>query len=405
MPISARGRFQDAPDFTVPDRGYGGAGTLLFVVNVAWFFLSHRLPLAQAAMAAGLRVHLASDVEAESEILAVRQAGIEFHRLHMVRSGLNPVSELKCIRELRRIMLQVQPNIVHNVTAKPVVYGSWIARSIGVPAIVNAISGFGHVYGTAVRRPLLRGLLDRAYAGALAPLNVRVVVQNDADRDEVLRICPSAHKRVHLIRGSGVDLAIFRAIREPDGEHVVLLPARVLREKGICEFAAAAVELRRRGVAARYLLAGRLDPANRGALSAQELRDLCAASGLEWVGNCDDMPRLFRESHVVCLPSYYREGVPKALLEACACGRPIITTDTPGCRDTVDAGRSGILVPPRDVPALVAAIRQLLADPLLRGKMGAHARVLAEREFGIDQVVAKHLAIYREALSNPVAQS
>lgn len=399
VPIPAERPVQGPTDFVVLDNPQRRpAGTLLFVVNVAWFFLSHRLPLAQAAIAAGLRVHLASDVEMESEILAVRQAGIQFHRLRIIRSGLNPSNELRCIRDLRRVVREVRPDIVHNVTAKPVIYGSWVARSLRTRGVVNAISGFGHAYGTGARRRPLRALLDRAYAQALAPPNVRVVVQNDADRDEVLRICPEARERIKLIQGSGVDLTAFRAVAEPEGEHVVLLPARILREKGIYEFAAAAVELRRSGVVARYLLAGRLDPANRGALSVQQVRDLCAASGMEWVGNCEDMPRLLRESHVVCLPSYYREGVPKVLLEACACGRPIITTDTPGCRDTVDAGQNGILVPPRDAQALAAAIRQLLADSPRRIRMGAHARALAEREFGISQVVERHLAIYRELL-------
>ena len=134
---------------------------------------------------------------------------------------------------------------------------------------------------------------------------------------------------------------------EPEGTPAVVLPARLLREKGIYEFAAAAAELRRTGLVARYVLAGRLDPANRGALSAQQVHDLCATTGVEWVGDCKDMPRLYRESHLVCLPSYYREGVPKVLLEACACGKPVITTDTPGCRDVIHSEQNGLLVPPR----------------------------------------------------------
>ena len=376
----------------------GNARTLLFVTNVAWFFISHRLVLARGAIAAGLTVHLASDVEDEAEISEVRRQGIEFHRLHVVRSGLNPIDELKCIRELTQVMRRVRPDIVHNVTSKPVIYGSWIARSLGTHGIVNAISGFGHAYGGGARRRLLRGLLDRAYARALAPQNVRVIVQNGDDCAEVLRICPSARGRVHLIKGSGVDLGTYTMADEPDGTPTVLLPARLLREKGIYEFAAAAVELRRTGLVARYVLAGRLDPANRGALSARQVRDLCDVSGVEWVGDCTDMPRLYRESHLVCLPSYYREGVPKVLLEACACGRAVITTDTPGCREVVLSGQNGLLVPPRDPQALAAAIRQLLLDPLRRRRMGAQARALAEREFGVEQVVEKHLEIYRELL-------
>jgi glycosyltransferase involved in cell wall biosynthesis len=180
----------------------------------------------------------------------------------------------------------------------------------------------------------------------------------------------------------------------------VVLPARLLREKGVCEFAAAAAELLRSGLAARFVLAGRLDAANRGALTAEQVRELCMESGLEWIGDCTDMPRLFRESHIVCLPSY-REGMPKVLLEACASGRAIITTDTPGCRDVIQAGRNGLLVPPRDVQALAMAIRELVEDAPRRKRMGAEARMLAEREFGVEDVVRTHLEMYRELLDLP----
>src|SRR5215472_9762863 len=245
---------------------------LMFVVNVAWFFLSHRLALARAALAQGYRVHLASDVEDPSEAREVARHGIEFHRLRLARSGLNPLHELSTLRELGSLVRRVRPDVVHNVTPKPVIYGTRAARAQGTRGIVNAISGFGHVYGS--RSPWLRQLLDRAYAGAFRPHNVRIIVQNDSDRAEVLRLCPAAASRVRLIRGSGVDLAEFQPSAEPAGTPTVLLPARLLREKGICEFAAAAAQLRGAGLAARFVIAGRLDPANRGALSAQQMADL-----------------------------------------------------------------------------------------------------------------------------------
>ncbi len=375
----------------------------MFVVNVAWFFLSHRLPLARAAMAAGFSVHLVSGVEDEAEEHEVQRQGITFHRVRVARSGLNPISELNTLWELRHSLQLVRPDIVHNVTPKPVIYGTRVARALGTRGIVNAISGFGHVYGSRTRRPLLRGLLDRAYAGSFRPENVRIIVQNDADRMEVLRLCPAAGARIHLIRGSGVDLAEFQPSPEPAGTPTVLFPARLLREKGICEFAAAARELRRRGIAARFVVAGRLDPANRDSLSAQEMADLAATSGLQWLGDCRDMPRRLSDAHVVCLPTYYREGVPKVLLEACAAARAIVTTDIPGCRDVVRAGENGLLVPPQDVAALAAAIRQLLEDPELRARMGMAGRARAEAEFGIKKVVQSHLELYNEFIEHGTA--
>jgi len=375
----------------------------LFVVNVAWFFASHRLALAQAALSAGFRVHLASDLEQQSEVAEIRRLGIEFHRMRVVRSGLNLVDEVKTIGELRRIMRVVRPDIVHNVTAKPVIYGSQIAHALGITGIVNAMSGFGYAYSAGPGRRLLRAALDMAYARSFSPQNVRIVVQNEDDRAEVLRICPAATQRIRLVRGSGVDLSEFGYWPEPEGTPAVVLPARLLREKGVWEFGAAAAELLRTGLAARFVLAGRLDPANRGALTGEQVRELCVKSGLEWIGDCTDMPRLFRESHVVCLPSY-REGMPKVLLEACASGRAVITTDTPGCRDVIQAGRNGLLVPPRDMHALATAIRQLVEDAQCRRRMGAEARILAEREFGVEDVVRTHLEMYRELLGLPAVK-
>jgi glycosyltransferase involved in cell wall biosynthesis len=372
---------------------------LMFIVNAAWFFASHRLPLARAAIAAGFRVHLASDWQDPAEIAAIEQAGVQFHHVHLARSGVNPMAEVRTLHELWRAVRTVRPDIIHNVTAKPVVYGSFVARRLATPGVVNAISGFGYAYAAAdARRRLIRAALDVAYARVFRPSNVRVIVQNEDDRREVERICPASSARLRLVPGSGVDLDEFRYSPETDAIPVVVLPARLLRDKGVCEFAAAATQLRDEGVAARFLLAGRLDPGNRAALTLAEVRELCTRTGVEWIGECKDMPALLRESHVVCLPSY-REGMPKVLLEACATGRAVVTTDTPGCRDVVPAGRNGILVPPRDAPALAAALRLLIADPALRQSMGTLSRQLAESRFGIESVVRAHLEIYCELLA------
>ncbi len=379
-----------------------GTGVLLFVVNVAWFFASHRMPLAKAAMAAGFRVHLASDIEQAGEVAEIEREGIEFHRVRLARSGLNPLAELRTRRQLRSVIRSVRPDLVHNVTAKPVIYGSRIAQALRIRGVVNAMSGFGYAYSAGRGRRLLRGVLDGAYARAFAPHNARIIVQNEEDFAEVQRICPSAASRVRLIRGSGVDLARFGYSPEPQETPVVVLPARLLREKGIREFATAAGQLRRGGSTARFVVAGRLDPGNRGALSAREVESLIANHGVEWVGECEDMPRLLRESHIVCLPSY-REGMPKVLLEACAAGRPVITTDVPGCRDVVRSGLNGILVPPRNVEALAEAMHQLLTDGRRRRQMGLQSRTIAEREFGVQGVVQAHLAIYRELLAAAVS--
>jgi len=372
----------------------------MFVVNVAWFFLSHRLALAKAAMAAGYSVHLVSDIEDEAEINEARQAGIEFHRIAMTRGGTNPLHDLQSLQTLKRIMKGLRPDIVHNVTAKPIFYGTQAARVSGVRGVVNSVSGFGYAY-TSRSGLLLRGLLNAAYERSFRPANVTIIVQNSEDRAAVLRLCPAAEGRTRLIVGSGVDLTEFHVTPEPGGIPTVLLPGRLLREKGIYEFAAAAAELRRSGSAARFLLAGKLDPLNRGALTASQVQELCAVSGLEWLGECKDMARRMSDANIVCLPSY-REGAPKALVEACAAGRAVVTTDTPGCRQIVQAGENGLLVPPRDATALAAAMRLLIENPDLRRRMGQAGRMRAESEFGIERVVQRHLEIYRELLAGGV---
>ncbi|MBS0579574.1 MAG: glycosyltransferase family 4 protein [Proteobacteria bacterium] len=369
---------------------------LLFVANAAWFFVSHRLPLARAAIEAGYDVHLACDFEELAEIGELKRSGVHFHRVRLVRGGLNPLSELRTYLELRDVIRVVSPAIVHNITAKPIIYGSAAARALGVPGVVNAVSGFGYAYSSpSASRRLMRRALASAYARAFSPPGVRIIVQNADDRAEVARLCPPATPRIVLVPGSGVDLKEFHRTPEPAGTPMVLLPARLLREKGVLEFTAAAGELRRAGAVARFVLAGRLDPANRGALSATQIQQLCASEGVEWIGDCKDMPRLLADSSIVCLPSY-REGMPKVLLEACAAGRPIITSDTPGCRDVVPEGRNGLLVPPRDARRLASAMRQLLDDVRLRSTMGAESRRLAEARFGVEQVVQAHLGIYRD---------
>jgi glycosyltransferase involved in cell wall biosynthesis len=381
----------------------------MFVVNAAWFFLSHRLPLARAAMAVGFDVHLASDAESDADRAQVLSTGIEFHEFGVARSGVNPLRELNSLRDLRRIMQTVRPDVVHNVSAKAIVYGTQAAHDCGSRGIVNAISGFGYAYTSGPRRRLLRGLMDRAYARSFRPDNVRVIVQNLEDRAEVLRLCPTAGSRIRLILGSGVDLTKFRPSPEPSGIPTVMLPARLLREKGIYEFAAAAAQLRHSGPEARFLVAGPLDLHNRGALTAAEMRELCHDTGLQWLGDdspsralSKDMTRCFQETNLVCLPSY-REGAPKALMEASAAGRAIVTTDIPGCRDIVREGENGLLVPPRDATALASAIRLLIENPDLRRRMGLAGRVRAESEFGIERVVQRHLEIYRELLAGAAA--
>jgi glycosyltransferase involved in cell wall biosynthesis len=370
---------------------------LLLNVNVAWFFLSHRLAVARAARDAGFDVHIAGDVASDGEVAAVLKEDLAFHRVHLSRGRLLPTRDLGYLAELTKVMRHVKPDLVHNITAKPIVYGTMVARALGIAGIVNAVSGLGYSFSGGQERWLVSRLVASAYRFALRRPGIRVVFQNTDDIEAFVSARIIDPAQAILIRGSGVDLEAFALSCEPGGRPRVVLPARMLRDKGVVEFAGAAELLRSRGIAASFLLAGMLDEANPAGLSQQELRELLHGTGVEWLGHVADMPALLRSVHVVCLPSY-REGLPKALIEACAAGRAIVATDVPGCREVVNHELNGLLVRPRDTGALADALQRLLGDPRLRTKMGMAGRRKAEAEFDVAAVVRATLDVYREIL-------
>jgi glycosyltransferase involved in cell wall biosynthesis len=290
---------------------------------------------------------------------------------------------------------RLQPAIVHHVAMKPVLYGSLAARLSGVRGVVNALAGMGWLFTSAGggARLIKRGV--RVAMGGLLSRGI-ALVQNPDDAALLARLgVPRGN--IRRIAGSGVDLARFRPAAEPGSIPVIVLPARLLWDKGVGEFVEAARILRSRGVNARFVLVGDPDPANPASISAAQVADWVRDGAVEHMGWMDDMPDVFANAYIVCLPSY-REGLPKALIEAAAAGRPIVTTDVPGCREVVEDGVQGLCVPPRDANALADALARLIADPALRARMGEAARKRAEMEFGLDAVIAQTLALYKEVV-------
>jgi len=260
-----------------------------------------------------------------------------------------------------QVMRAVSPTLVHNVTVKPVLYGTLAARMLGVPAIINAISGLGYAFSDESRW-MLASVLRSAYRFVLRSPRVHVIFQNDDDAHEFVSAGLAMPGQGVLIRGSGVDLTRFHpAPEDPATPPLIVLPARMLRDKGVVEFSTAARLLGERGCRARFALAGPLDPANPAALTHSEILQFTVGAPVEWLGHVEDMPELYRRAHVVCLPSY-REGLPKSLIEACAAGRPVVTTDVPGCRAVVTHGVNGLLVPARNAGALADALQRLIED-------------------------------------------
>lgn len=370
--------------------------TLMFVVNVDWFFLSHRLPIALEAQRQGYQVHIATGLTDKLDEL--QRHGLVVHPLPLDRSSAGLGNAWRTMVELRRVFRAVRPDVVHLVTIKPVLLGGLVARLAGVPAVVAAVSGLGFVFmargaKAAVRRWLVGGL----YRVALGHRNLKVIFQNADDLRSLAKVAHLPAAKVAMIRGSGVDLARYAHVPLPGGVPVVLLAARLLADKGVLEFVQAARLLKQRGSNVRFVLVGTVDSANPTSFTDAEVSAWVHDGVVEWWGYRADMPQVLAAAHLVVLPSY-REGLPKVLIEAAACGRAVVTTDVPGCRDAIDPGVTGVLVPVRDAVALADAMDALVNDPVRCQVMGDAGRALAETAFDIRQVVAAHLYIYQELM-------
>jgi glycosyltransferase involved in cell wall biosynthesis len=373
---------------------------ILFVVNDLGFFISHRLSIAIAVRNAGYAVDVgygALGKENESDLATL---DFTLHPVPMQRGGLNPLADLYSILSLWRLFRRVQPDLVHLVTIKPVLYGSIAARLAHVPAVASAVAGLGFLFVERKGRiaSLLPRIVKRLFCLALRHPHQTLIFQNPDDRDRVLAMTVVTPSQTQLIRGSGIDLAACPVLPEHDGPPIVAMASRLLRDKGVLEFVAAARLLRERGVSARFWLIGVPDLMNPASVLPQEVETWKAEGIVECLGHRPDVPSLYAQAHVVALPSYYGEGLPKSLIEAAACGRAVVTTDMPGCRDAIEEGVTGLLVPPRDVVALANAFERLIREVALRQSMGKAGRALAEREFGIEKVVSAHLQIYKELI-------
>jgi glycosyltransferase involved in cell wall biosynthesis len=374
---------------------------LLIVVNHAAYFLSHRLPIALAAQRSGYDVHIATGPgPADPEVVA---QGLTHHPLPLSRSGLRPLDELRSMLAIRRLFQTVKPDVVHLVTIKPVIYGGIMSRAARVPGVVSAVPGLGFVFlRTGPVGWVVRKIAAKLYREAFRRKNLRVIFQNEADRATICAATGLPLAKTVLIPGSGVDLSQYAPRERSDARPVVVMAARLLRDKGVHEYIDAARLLRERGSPARFQLAGSPDPGNPASVSEADLAAWRADGIVELLGERNDIAEVFARADVVVLPSY-REGLPRVLVEAAASGRAVVTSDVPGCRDAIIPGVTGLLVPARVVAPLADAIQSLLADPERRKQMGREGRKLAERLFSITRVVEAHLDIYRELLDSEMA--
>ena len=378
---------------------------LLFVVNEAFFLLSHRRAVVRAARAAGFDVHVAAPAHHAwapdgFNLGDLCKEGLSVHAIPMSRRGRNPVTDAWTFWCLLRLYRRVRPSIVHHVTVKPNLYGGLAARIAGVPAVVFAVSGLGELFsGRGLGLAILRPFLLLGLAAACRHRNARVIVQNPEDARALSASLGFRDSDFVLIRGSGVDLRQYHVTPEPGGVPVVLLAARLIWDKGIREFVSAARALKARGIVARFVLVGGAHASNPRTVPAEVLRAWHGEGVVEWWGYRADMAKVLADAHLVCLPSAYGEGVPKVLLEAAASGRAVVATDIAGCREAVLNGETGLLVPVHDAEALAEAILKLLAAPERRQAMGLRGRQRVEAEFDERDVAARTLAVYNGLLA------
>lgn len=369
---------------------------ILFTINDAKFLLSHRFNIVKALRDLGAEVHLAAPTDESIKIFT--EAGIVHHEWQMSRKGLNPWPEVQSLWQLIQIYRRVKPELIHNVTIKPIIYGGIAARLTGVPAVVNAVSGLGFVYTNAgFKKSLLRFLTNKGYQFAARHKNNAMIFQNRDDQALFSKNKITRKSLSKVIHGSGVCMQQFAPLPFPETEiPVVVLASRLLRDKGVVEFVEAARSLKNK-INARFVLVGDVDTGNRASLTEALVQSWVAAGIVEWWGFQKDIKKVFSESHIVCLPSY-REGSPRVLIEAAACARPILTTDVPGCRDLVRDDENGVIVPAKNVEALREGLMRLLNKNNL-AEMGLKSRALVEKLYSQQTVVQETLAIYCELLA------
>ena len=370
---------------------------LFIVVNVDWFFISHRLVIAKAAKKAGWDVTV---VTADTGRLEdIEAAGLKVLNLPMSRSGMNIFQEIRTFVFLYRLYRREKPNVVHHVGIKTILWGTLAAKLASVQGVVNAISGLGRFFAKE-NDTVMAKLLPLVLRYAHRRDNLLVIFQNIEDKKLYIDQGIINESQARFIKGSGIDLNVFCYTPEPrTGKIVVLLTCRIIKEKGVFVLSEAAEKLRKEyEESVEFWIVGALDD-HPDAITKEEMDAVCDGGYIKWLGRRENVKELLEQCHIFAFPSYYMEGLPKSLIEASAIGRPIVTTDNIGCRDVVTDGVNGYLVPVKDPTALAEKLKVLIGDKDLRVRMGRDSREIAEKDFSVDDVIMKHLEIYQELVS------
>ncbi len=365
---------------------------ILFLVTEDWYFWSHRLPIARGIRNEGIEVLVATRINQYNDHIA--NEGFRVIPISLKRKSKNIIREIYSILEIIRIYRKEKPDIVHHIAIKPISYGSFAAWIAGVPHVVNAFTGLGFIFIKKGRlASAIRKLIIFIYRLAFSSKNIFAIFQNPDDLKLFVDLHIVKNDKAVLIRGSGVDIAHFLNLPEPAGIPVITLASRMIWDKGIGELVDATRQLHNSGVKCRTILVGAPDSDNPASIPEYVLRNWHAEGVIEWWGHRSDIAEIFAKSNIVVLTSY-REGLPKVLLEAASCGRSIVATDVPGCREIVRNNENGFLVPPYDSKSLAVALKTLIKNPKLRARMGASSREIVMAEFSEEIVVKQTMELY-----------
>lgn len=369
---------------------------ILFVVNVDWFFTSHRLPLALEAINKGYEVHLACHFLSSSSTL--RSYGIICHEIPFTRSNSNPLDAISLFKKIYLLFLKVKPSLVHLVTIKPILIGGMAARILKLPAAIFAISGLGYTFiSEGFSANIRRRFIGLLYAAVFRHSNSCVIFQNTSDQCELSNLTGLDIKQSLIIPGSGVDIEVFSQNKLPSSPIIVMMASRLLRDKGVYEFISAAKKVKIRNQNIKFVLVGSPDLENPSSILPAEVNQWVTDGSIEYWGHQDDMPATISKATIVVLPSY-REGLPKILIEAAACGRPVITTDVPGCRDAIIEKKTGLLVEKRNEKDLADKINYLISNIHMCTTMGAAGRSLVEEKFSEHLIAKQHMVLYKKLI-------
>ena len=373
---------------------------LLIIVNVDWFLYSHRLPIILEAKSKGYDVHIATSITDNVKKKSLMNNGIKFHELDFDRSGKNILKLIYGFIQIIFLFLKLKPDILHLVTLQPIILGGLAARICGIRKIIYSISGLGHTFlANNLSSSMRRLFILKMYNFALSNKEKLVIFQNSSDLSYLSKACSLLPSEVILIPGSGVDLNRYKYSDLPETNPVVLMASRLLISKGVYEFINSAKIIKEKGIKINFQLAGKPDKLNPLSISNSEIDKWVSCGYIDYLGFCNNLHEIIPRSHIVVLPSFYPEGLPKILCEAAACGRAVITTNNPGCRDSIEEGKTGLIVRERDSIELADTIINLAKNKKLLKSMSLASRERAEKIFNIETIVEKHLKAY-EYLKN-----